>query len=79
MHTGAMCALLLAWPSSSQVLDTIYSLGLSVPLVFHVDSDGFLSSKSQKVFPFFWAWWVGLQGSITTSVDRLRSWLHVGS
>ena len=35
---GKMCALLLAWPSSSQMLDTVSFLGLSVPLVFHVDA-----------------------------------------
>lgn len=32
------CALLLAWPSSSQMLDTVSFWGLSVPVIFHVDS-----------------------------------------
>lgn len=38
-----MCALLLTWPSSSQMLDTVFFLGFSVPQAFLVDSlQGFL-------------------------------------
>ena len=74
-----MCALLLAWPSSRQMLGVVSSLGLSVPPAFHVNSaHGFLLESGWKFFLFLWTWWVELRGAVTTSADHLRSLLRVG-
>lgn len=48
------CALLLAWPSSSQMLDIVSFLRCSVSLVLHVDSlRGFLLASCTKFFCSF--------------------------